>query len=101
MKFSDFVKMGSHTFGLLQNKDLQELFGMAKNGYKYYKEQQEKNRPKHVFVPIYIPHHYPTPIDSPHWTGSHLHGSHSPYGHFGRPPVGRLVSHRKPSRPQK
>lgn len=94
MKFSHFVKMGGHTFNLLQNKDLLELFGLVKPGVQNYlkklKESPAQSQKPQVVIHHWIPTHYPTPIDSPHWSGHWM----PPYGHMphgARPPY-RLTS---------
>ncbi|MFC4767601.1 hypothetical protein [Effusibacillus consociatus] len=83
MKFNHFVKLGGHTFNLLQNKDLLELFGMAKKGVQYYKEQQKNQPNQPAVVPIYVPPQYPIPIDSPYLH----HAPRPPYGVFPTPNV--------------
>jgi hypothetical protein len=90
VNFSDFIKMGGHTFNLLQNKELMELFGMAKDGYKKIQESQKNQSSQNsqssqpAKFPMIIPHHYPIPIDSPYWKGT-------PY-----PPYGMYNVHHRP-----
>ncbi|GAX88936.1 hypothetical protein [Effusibacillus lacus] len=67
MKFSTIVKMGGHTFNLLQNKDLLEIYGMASKGLKTYMEKQKQQQPTAQYIPVYIPPQYPAPIDSAYW----------------------------------
>jgi hypothetical protein len=87
VKFSTFVKLGGHAFSLLQNKDLYEIYGMAKPTIpkllqvgKQSVAAQSSPPPVKQWPVASFPTHFPVPIDSPL-----MHGHFGPYGMPHRP----------------
>lgn len=93
MKFSTFVKLGGHAFSLLQNKDLQELYGIVKPGIQ---EQMKKMKEMPSPSAGNVPTHFPVPIDSPYLSPYHLpHQQVNRVPFYGYPHVPPYPWHRK------